>query len=73
VTNAHVQKLVVRHKKTGCFSNPHRSKISTIQNGGEIVGFCAFPRNNDLYQFMFQKRITVHIFKMPGKLPDILF
>ncbi|AEP02476.1 hypothetical protein ESP47_03260 [Heyndrickxia coagulans] len=61
-----IRKPVVFQIRTGRKSAP--SKMA-----GEIVGFCAFPRNNDLYQFMFQKRITVHIFKMPGKLPDILF
>lgn len=61
-----IRKPVVFQTRTGRKSAP--SKMA-----GEIVGFCAFPRNNDLYQFMFQKRITVHIFKMPGKLPDILF
>lgn len=61
-----IRKPVVFQIRTGRKSAP--SKMA-----GKIVGFCAFPRNNDLYQFMFQKRITVHIFKMPGKLPDILF
>ncbi len=61
-----IRKPVVFQIRTG-------QKSASSKMAGEFVGFCAFPRNNDLYQFMFQKRITVHIFKMPGKLPGILF